>query len=293
MYGRLASKVADTGWRNLIPLKPGTKRALVPWRQHRLFIVTDAELDDYARRFPDAGLGYIIEPNVMAVEADVLDLALAERLGVLANELLGPSPLERIGRPPKWMRFYSTVELLPKVAAHPIEVIPASYHVVLYGIHEFTRRPYLWMDGEPLDTPPESLPLITRTQVDRFVAAALDVVPQRRRTPHAVDGDLFTQLRDERAGRVGMAWLAVVERQLRHAEVGALHDTLLSVTAALVGVGYDDVEINAIVEKHFAAPRSGPYAAVWWQVDDAIAGARRRWTPRSAPPASRLHMVSA
>lgn len=294
MYGRFAEKLADTGWLNCIPLVPATKRSLVRWRVHRVFVVTDDQRADWALRFPDAGIGYVIQSEIVAVEADVLDPSTAEHLAALAERILGDTPLIRIGRPPKWMRFYATTELIPKIAAHPIEIIPASYHVVLYGVHEFTKLPYVWLDDEPLDTPPESLPRITRAQVERFVAAALEVIPPRRTSPHAVNGDLFTRLRAERAGRIGLAWLAIVERQLRESQPGELHDTLLSVTAALVGVGYDDAEIHRIIERHFSAPRSGPYAAVWKQLDDAITGARRRWTPRpTAQPRGHLQMVSA
>lgn len=294
MYARLAEKLADTGWANCIPLVPGTKRALVPWRVHRIFVVTDEQRAAWGRRFADAGVGYVLEPEVVAVEADVLDSSTAERLGVLAEQILGVTPLIRIGRAPKWMRFYGTDELVPKIAAHPIEVIPASYHTVLYGVHEFTRRPYLWLDGEPLDTPPERLPRVTPADLERFVDASLALIPERRSVPRGVDGDLFTRLRDERAGRRGVAWLATVERQLRGAVPGELHDTLLSVTAALVGVGYTDNDIHAIVTQHFAAPRSGPYAAVWSQLADAIAGARRRWSaPAAAQPRARLQAVPA
>jgi hypothetical protein len=108
-----------------------------------------------------------------------------------------------------------------------------------------------------------------------------------------VDLDLFRRLRAERAGKLGIRWLAVVERQLREARPGELHDTLLSVSAALVGVGYDDKQVRKVIEAHFAAPRTGPYRAVWDQVDDAITGARRRWTPQSATPSpARLRMVA-
>jgi hypothetical protein len=293
MFAHLAEKLADTGWQNCIPLVPGTKRSLVPWRAHRVFIPTDEQRADWVESFPDAGVGCIIEPHVVAVEADVLNVPIADRLGVLRDRILGQTPLVRIGRPPKWMAFYATTEMIPKIAAHPLEVIPASYHVVLYGIHEFTRAPYIWLDGEPLDTPPDRPPRITRAQVDQFIAAASEIAPPRRSMPHAVNGDLFGRLRGERAGKLGLRWLAVVERQLREAQPGELHDTLLSVSAALVGVGYDDKQIHDIIEAHFAAPRTGPYRDVWEQIDDAIAGARRRWTPRpAATQPARLRMVA-
>jgi hypothetical protein len=293
MYARLAEKLADSGWANCIPLVPGTKRSLVPWRVHRVFVVTEDERAEWARRFPDAGIGYVTEPHIAAVEADVLNPPVAERLAALADRILGQTPLVRIGRPPKWMRFYATTEMIPKIAAHPVEVIPASYHVVLYGVHEFTGRPYTWLGDEPLDTAPERLPRITRVQVDRFLAVASEIVPPRRSMPHAVNGDLFERLRAERAGRIGIHWLAVVERQLREAQPGELHDTLLSITAALVGVGYADAQIRKIIDAHFAAPRTGLYRCVWDQIDDAIAGARRRWTPRTAAtPPARLRMVA-
>jgi hypothetical protein len=279
MYARLAEKLADTGWRNCIPLIPRTKQSLVPWRAHRVFTVTDEQRADWVRRYPDAGIGYVIEPGVVAAECDSLDATIAEAVASLSDGMLGPTPLVRIGKSPKWMRFFAFDDFIPKIAAHPIEVIPASYHVVLYGIHGQTGRPYFWPFDEPLHTPPETLPRITRAQVDRFLAAALEVLPSRRSGPHLLNGDLFERLRAERAGRIGMAWLAVIERQLREARHGELHDVLLSVTAALVGVGYNDAAIHRIVEQHFQAPRSGPYASVWKQIDDAIAGARRRWTP--------------
>jgi hypothetical protein len=46
---------------------------------HRVFVVTDDQQAEWAQRFPDAGVGYIIEPETVAVEADVLELLQAWR----------------------------------------------------------------------------------------------------------------------------------------------------------------------------------------------------------------------
>jgi hypothetical protein len=69
----------------------------------------------------------------------------------------------------------------------------------------------------------------------------------------------------------------VIVRQLREAREGTLHDVMISVVGALVQSGWSDREIVDLLEAHFAAPRSGSYAAVWQQIGPAIAGARRKW----------------
>jgi hypothetical protein len=118
--------------------------------------------------------------------------------------------------------------------------------------------------------------------VNAFLAAAAAVVGRTQvaasRGPGGgvVDLDLFRRLHAERDGKRRRAWRMALAHQLRSAEEGNLHNTLLSVVLALVNCGWSNRAIRAFVRKYFAAPRTGPYAEVWNQVDGVIRGARKR-----------------
>jgi hypothetical protein len=294
MFARIAPKLVDNGWPSPLPCK-GKQPIPVGWNIGNVQPIDDALLEAWCQQYPDANVGHATGNGIAYIDQDILDPAIARDVDQVADDILGRTRAVRIGRAPKSLRVYRGTGIRSR-KCHPLEIFGDTGQAIFYGIHPVTGQPYIWPDEEPLHLSPSDLPEITAEQVERFLIAAAEVIgrsDRRRTVGRVVDLDLFRRLRAERAGKLGSRWVAVVERQLREAQPGELHDTLLSVSAALVGVGYDDKQIRDIIEKHFAAPRTGPYRYVWEQVGDAIAGARRRWASRPVTPSSsRLRMVA-
>ncbi len=96
---------------------------------------------------------------LVAVDIDVLNPVLAERIAVLADEMLGITPLHRVGQAPKIMRLYRNAGgPLPKLMTPPmllgdlkvqVEVLGQGQQCVAFGIHPGTRQAYHWTGQAP------------------------------------------------------------------------------------------------------------------------------------------------
>lgn len=283
MFAQIAPRIYDNGYQSPLPVV--AKRPVVPgWDAYNKKPVSEELLEEWCRRFPTASVGHAAGNGLAYVDVDILEPDLAAEADRLADALLGPTPAVRIGRAPKSLRVYRGTGIRSR-KAHPIEIFGDTGQAVFYGTHPDTRQPYIWLDEDPLWLPADQLPLVTAEQIEAFLLAAGRIVQRRQQTRSAssqpvVDLDLFRRLRTERDRTRGRAWLRVLKQQLRTAEPGSLHNTLLSVVAALVRAGFTDRRIRSFVRCNFRAPRNGKYAEVWAQLDPAIAGARKRWEGR-------------
>jgi hypothetical protein len=116
-----------------------------------------------------------------AVDGDILDPVLAAQVDALAEQLLGPTPLRRIGRAPKWLRCYRAETPMPKLETPDrlmsgetiqVEIMGKGQQVAAYGTHPITMQPYTWIDREPLNTPLIDLPVVNESQIRAFLGAA-------------------------------------------------------------------------------------------------------------------------
>lgn len=275
-FADLAPKILDTGWPAVIPLRG--KRAFLPgWARWNREPLDDDTLDEWRRLYPRCNVGLPVAPGQwVAIDCDVTDTAAACDVEAIADDILGDTPAVRIGRPPKWARFYQPAagNSIRSVARAPVEVFATSGIVAAFGIHPDTGREYLWPFESPLWLSPSDLPPITAEQVAAFLDA-VDARVGRRETGNAVPFE--STLAAARRGKRGRAWVETCRRQLREATPGELHNVLISVVAALARRGFSDAAIKTFVAENFAAPRQGKHAAVWTQVDGAIVTARRRW----------------
>lgn len=276
-YGQIAERLVDNGWPSPIPLN-GKRPFTLAWDRYGKQPVEPETLEGWCRRYPRHNVGHPSYPGIVgAVDIDIIEPAQAERVVCIADEILGQTPAVRIGRAPKQLRLYRMTGVASR-KAHPVEIFANSGQFVMYGEHPDTRTQYIWLDEEPLSVSPEDLPELSAAAVAEFLrVVAREITPRPAHGGNAVvDLDLFRRLRFERHNKQGRAWLDVLAAQLAAAVPGTLHNVLLSVTGALVRCGTPNDEIRAFIETHFAAPRTGTYAAVWRQVDPAIRGARRR-----------------
>ena len=106
--------------------------------------------------------------HVIGLDIDVPDYPLACRINALADAMLPPTPLIRIGKSPKSLRAFraegvhtkaSTPELfLPDGTKVQIEALGKGNHFVSFGTHPDTKLPYTWPQQSPLDVRFEDLP---------------------------------------------------------------------------------------------------------------------------------------
>ncbi|MGI4976796.1 MAG: bifunctional DNA primase/polymerase [Janthinobacterium lividum] len=146
--------------------------------------------------------------TLIAVDGDILASDLADQVAQLAEEMLGWTPLVRIGRAPKWLRCYraetplrkmETPELvLPGGAKAQVEVLGAGQQFVSHGIHPDTRRAYGWPESTPQSVPLEELPIVTEELLRGFMAAAEVAL-------RAAGGQTEKEISREAAGAPGAA----------------------------------------------------------------------------------------
>jgi len=216
------AKLLDAGYR-IIPIMPGTKRPgrydgekwgdLARWTD----INTQPIHVDIWSKWPGTGVG-ILTGNVVAIDIDVLDQQVAVAVGEVFQEKLGQTELIRIGKSPKALYLYRTLEPFSKISLHPIEILGAGQQFVAYAIHPETSQPYTWPFSAPHETPLDSLPLVTREQVLEAAEAAYQVLPpQLRKRGLGAKGQIVIPDKDARSSYEGLVGtMAAVEDALRY-----------------------------------------------------------------------------
>ena len=259
MFASLAPKLRDMGWKSLIPLhNPGKRPIQTGWEAYSQSEPTDFEINLWAMRYPDAGIGLVSGPDcVIAVDLDFLDAAKSERALHIANDTLGTTPLVRVGQPPKSMLFFrADVNLDPGGRAFGgYELYRHSGQVVLYSVHPDTRQPYLWIEARPEDVSPSDLPVISQSMLDAFKTEMEPLCEITKRfcdkgRPHlgGASGASPTGKVLSLLNRSEEDPLKVVADCVRDASAGSRHYTMVGAVTALVMKGYTSAEIRAAIE---------------------------------------------
>ncbi|EDZ45109.1 Primase C terminal 2 family [Rhodobacterales bacterium Y4I] len=120
--------------------------------------------------------------DLIGVDIDVLDRDHAHRLTFIATEMLGMSPLSRIGRAPKILLAFRTDAPFDKVQTSEfhmldgtvarVEVLATGQQFVGFGIHPDTKAPYHWPECSPLDVSLHELPVVSQDRCAAFISAA-------------------------------------------------------------------------------------------------------------------------
>jgi hypothetical protein len=180
-FARYSSELLDNGW-HVIPIKPGMKLpAISRWSAYSYRKPKASQVERWNNSRGDHSIG-IVCGNVVAIDVDILDPALADRVGSLIRAILGPTPLSRVGQHPKEAYIYrvkgriGTQRLLLQ-AGGGLDILGDGSQFVAYGIHPKTQRPYQWGEAEPIDTPVDGLPEVTAEDVERLLAALPSVAP--------------------------------------------------------------------------------------------------------------------
>jgi hypothetical protein len=181
---RHGARLVDQGW-PVIPIWPGTKkpgrfhrgewRDQPGWTRHCDRPTTLHEVEIWAK-WPDCAIG-IACGAVVGIDIDVLDADLAHRLERLAREMLGDTPLLRIGKAPKRLLVYRAEVPFSGPKRAPLEVLAQGRQFVAFALHPDTGRPYDWPEESPLSVSLDQLPAVTGEGVAAWLEAALALLP--------------------------------------------------------------------------------------------------------------------
>ena len=172
--------VTGPDYRHKKVLSPGKQPFFKDW-QNVGATIAEAMIVNWpatAKNHPNTG---VLCGNLVAVDIDVLRPDLATALDALAEAMLGPTPLHRVGKAPKRLRCYrtdapmrkmETAALLIDGEPAQIEIMGEGQQVVAYGIHPGTKKPYQWPGETPLTVPLSELPTIAEPSLRAFLAIA-------------------------------------------------------------------------------------------------------------------------
>lgn len=181
----------------VIPIAPGQKypgqclngqwRPMPGWSQFAKQKASEFQLGIW-ESYEDAGVG-IPCGYVVGIDIDILeDPQLVMKIDALAREMLGDTPLLRIGREPKRMLVYRCEKPFSGRKRHPLEILALGQQFVAYGIHPDTQQPYRWPIETPDDTALEELPAVTEEMCREWLEKAWEMIPAELR-PNSLGND--------------------------------------------------------------------------------------------------------
>ena len=174
-FGMLAEKLVANGYA-VIPIPHGCKGPdMGGWQK----LQPD---DNLVKRWIKQGHGGfgigIISKNTPAVDIDVKDVEVSNRMRDWCHEHIGPAPV-RIGSAPKQLLVYRTDDSFRKCKSmtfvdewedrHHVEILGHGQQFVAYHIHPDTKRPYTWPDTNPELVPVEQLTVLNANDARRII----------------------------------------------------------------------------------------------------------------------------
>ncbi len=266
-YKALADPLAEMGYDRCIPLKRKSKAPRYGgWEAANTAPVTPAQRLKWVGRGAVDGVGMAAGGLACALDFDQLEESHAAAVRGLADEIVGPSPVVRVGQWPKTLRLYRQDEDDP-VSSHTyrdfdLGTYGSTGQVALFAVHPVTEEPYYYPEATPLDIPACQLPILSNTDVQHLITEMRRMMPD----------DIVTDYRQSGGGRDGVMadarehWDAVRDSGVPLSRAmhdfmaslrGQFHPAMTGAVALLASAGYDEQEIiDAIAEpylKHFAS----------------------------------------
>ena len=137
-FAEVALPLANGGWRPF----PGRQKEKIPamrgWNRLNHEEWDPRALANAIARYQPAEnycCCLAVQPELVMTDLDIVDAAHAEYADRLADEILGHTPLVRIGLHPKQLRIYRNVSNIRSRKLHPLEIFAGSGQVVGFGWH--------------------------------------------------------------------------------------------------------------------------------------------------------------
>jgi hypothetical protein len=256
MFGALAPRLIDNGWTALLPLlNPGKRPLITAWQRYNKAAPTPAEIERWATTSPWAGIGLAMGPDgVMGIDIDVTDTTTARRAQAATVEICGPTPMIRIGKPPKAMLYYRRAPSLvpPGRAFGQYEIYTLSGQTALFGTHPETLLPYHWPVESPEHVAPWELPVVDTVTLAALQEALAGIIP-RPTASTSTGGNGAGRPALGNTGAIDTAHMlrlisdavdpvAAVATAITSAVEGSRHYTMVAGVAALIIKGFTTAE---------------------------------------------------
>jgi len=303
VYSPLGIKLVERGWPAAIPLIQGEKRpAISGWQTYNTETVSLEKAECWARQFPNCGVGHAAGHGLVAVDLDTDREDQAATTKSIADKHLGPTPMIRVGRHPRVMRYYrlqgGVNSDLATSSFHLFAIYIATGQTAWLGIHPSTGKPYEWIDASPLDMGPSELPTVTKEMLSDFVFEMQAAFPppesSRQRTnietdkPSLTGGGITSSIMREIALSPYTPPIEIALSWITTAPTGTRHYTMVGAVTALMHTGLNDQQIfSAVVDEHVnCVAGDRPDASTIQVVKNAIQWARTQ----VGPPLSSLDL---
>jgi hypothetical protein len=140
----------------VVPLRPGTKKPYIRWKQYQRRLPTEAEVRDWFRKWPDAGVGLVLGPvsDLLAIDSDGPDgaAALVGRLGI---EPVAPRVLSGSHKPGHFHLLFRHPGVSTRAKATPwhpkLEFRGRGGLLAAPPTRHASGQPYAWDEGRSLD----------------------------------------------------------------------------------------------------------------------------------------------
>ena len=140
------------------------------------------EIDRWSAEQPDWQSTSVRCGEVVAIDCDILDKAVADKVRAEARRCFGKAFPTRVGNPPKFLMMCRTANTFSKLWTNKyvqpngdksrVEVLANGQQFIAFGIHTKTGKPYEWFGGDPLTVAVADLPEVSRDQVVEFLRVA-------------------------------------------------------------------------------------------------------------------------
>jgi hypothetical protein len=237
-FAEAAPVMFSLGWPP-IPLAARTKRPVLKgWSRLNQEPWLEADLAEEIRHNGNCACGMAVGPNTLAIDIDIMDADVSAEVAEIAADVLGETPLIRIGQAPKSMLIYRTDGTIISRKLAPIELSAGSGQIAVFGWHEKTGRPYHWPKSDIMElaTDCNDIPLVSATDIRGVLERLPDLSefrPKRARAARSsgagqFDGDHpLTQLLA--ALRRGIPWQTAARLTLTGASDGERHNSVFAV----------------------------------------------------------------
>lgn len=224
VFGAVAADMVKMGW-SIFPQevtgvrRPGRigREMIKPSEDHKLAtqLPTKEAIELWTRHCPTLNVAVVLGPasgNAFVLDIDVIEEEFSAQIQELAEQILGQTPLRRVGRWPKVALVYraSADDPIPSRSptfvatdspenpenvAQQLEIISNGKAMTFYGKHHKTGRYFEWLDGPPTVHSPMSVPLVSSAKLNEFIDA-VDSIRQFQRAA-AFEGGTVTFEWDE------------------------------------------------------------------------------------------------
>jgi hypothetical protein len=165
---------------------PGSSKAgkavLLPNWQNVCKAATAEEISNWSQSYPHWTNTGLLCGELVGIDIDVNDEALAIEIEALARKHLGQDALCRVGQPPKRILAFrtnvpfkkQTTDLfkLPNGLTGQVEVLGEGQQFVAFGDHPNPGVTYQWVGKSPIGVPFSDLPEVTLESVAHFLLVA-------------------------------------------------------------------------------------------------------------------------